>query len=45
MFERYTEKARWAIFFALHEASEIGWQEIDSDCLLLGVVRQDVCIA
>jgi len=41
MFERYTEKARRAIFFARYEASQFGLQFIDSNCLLLGLVRQN----
>jgi hypothetical protein len=40
MFERYTEKARRAIFFARYEASQFGLEEINSDCLLLGVLRE-----
>jgi Clp amino terminal domain, pathogenicity island component len=41
MFERYTEKARRAIFFARYEANQFGAQYIDSDCLLLGLVREN----
>ncbi|HEX3470192.1 MAG TPA: Clp protease N-terminal domain-containing protein [Silvibacterium sp.] len=41
MFERYTEKARRAIFFARYEASGFGLQFIDSNCLLLGLVREN----
>ena len=39
MFERYTEKARRAIFFARYEASQ--YARIESEHLLLGVMRED----
>lgn len=41
MFDRYTEKARRAIFFARYEASQFGWRSIESEHLLLGLVRED----
>ena len=41
MFERYTEKARRAIFFARYEASQYGSPCIESEHLLLGVMRED----
>lgn len=41
MFERYTEKARRVIFFARHEASEYGSPVIDTEHLLLGLLRED----
>jgi len=41
MFERYTEKARRAIFYARYEASLHGTAEIDTPCLLLGILRED----
>jgi ATP-dependent Clp protease ATP-binding subunit ClpC len=41
MFERYTEKARRAIFFARYEASAHASSEIDTRCLLLGILRED----
>jgi uncharacterized protein (TIGR02246 family) len=41
MFERYTEKARRAIFFARYEASQYGSMTIETEHLLLGVVRED----
>jgi len=40
MFERYTEKARRVIFFARYEASQYGSPEIDSEHLLLGLLRE-----
>lgn len=40
MFERYTETARRAIFFARYEASQFGSSFIDSEHLLLGLVRE-----
>jgi hypothetical protein len=41
MFERYTEKARRAIFFARYEASQYGSPYIESEHLLLGIMRED----
>jgi uncharacterized protein (TIGR02246 family) len=41
MFERYTEKARRAIFFARYEASQYGSQTIETVHLLLGLLRED----
>jgi len=40
MFERYNEKARRTIFFARHEASQFGTPEIESEHLLLGLLRE-----
>jgi ATP-dependent Clp protease ATP-binding subunit ClpC len=40
MFERCTEKARRVIFFARYEASQHGMSEIDTRCLLLGLIRE-----
>ncbi len=40
MFERYTEKARRVIFFARREASQHGIAEIDTRCLLLGILKE-----
>lgn len=41
MFERYTEKARRAIFFGRYEASQFGSPVIETEHLLLGVMRED----
>jgi ATP-dependent Clp protease ATP-binding subunit ClpC len=41
MFERYTEKARRVIFFARYEASQCGSQHIETEHLLLGLLRED----
>jgi hypothetical protein len=41
MFERYTEKARRVIFFARYEASQFGSPHIESEHLLLGILRED----
>ncbi len=41
MFERYTERARRVIFFARYEASTYGSSTIESEHLLLGLVRED----
>ena len=41
MFERYTEQARRVLFFARYEASNYGSQCIESEHLLLGLLRED----
>src|ERR1700746_2428989 len=41
MFERYTEKARRVIFFARYEASQFWSPYIETDHLLLGLLRED----
>ena len=41
MFERYTEKARGVIFFARHEATQFGSPYIETEHLLLGLLRED----
>ena len=45
MFERYTEKARRVIFFARYEASQIGSPYIETEHLLLGLLREDKTMA
>src|SRR5580658_5392415 len=45
MFERYTEKARRTIFFARYEASQFGSLYIETECLLLGLLREDKALA
>jgi ATP-dependent Clp protease ATP-binding subunit ClpC len=45
MFERYTEKARRVIFFARYEASQFGSRYIETEHLLLGLLREDRDIA
>jgi ATP-dependent Clp protease ATP-binding subunit ClpA len=40
MFERYTEKARRAVFFARYEASQYGNPQIATEHLLLGILRE-----
>jgi hypothetical protein len=41
MFERYTEKARRVIFFARYDASIYGCPNIETEHLLLGLLRED----
>jgi|SRR5712692_374631 len=41
MFERYTQKARRVIFFARYEASQYGSTYIETEHLLLGLLRED----
>src|ERR1700747_2107628 len=45
MFERYTEKARRVIFFARYEASQFGSPFIETEHLLLGLLREDKTLA
>src|ERR1039458_8476411 len=45
MFERYTEKARRVIFFARYEASRFGSPYIETEHLLLGLLREDKALA
>jgi uncharacterized protein (TIGR03435 family) len=40
MFERFTEQARRVLFFARYEASELGSIDIDTEHMLLGLVRE-----
>ena len=41
MFERYTERARRTIFFARYSASQYGSMTIETEHLLLGILRED----
>lgn len=41
MFERYTERARRVIFFARYEASQFGSTAIETEHMLLGLLRED----
>jgi len=41
MFERFTEKARRVVFFARYEASNYGRPYIETEHLLLGLLRED----
>src|SRR6516225_9809709 len=41
MFERFTAKARRVIFFARYEASNYGSHYIETEHLLLGLLRED----
>jgi ATP-dependent Clp protease ATP-binding subunit ClpC len=45
MFEKYTETARKVIFFARYEASQLGGEFVDTEHLLLGVLRGDPPLA
>jgi ATP-dependent Clp protease ATP-binding subunit ClpC len=45
MFERYTEKARRAIFFARYEALQYGSQVISPEHILLGLMRGDKTVS
>src|ERR1700732_3544909 len=45
MFERYSEKASRAIFFARYEARLFGSSNIETEHLLLGLLREDRALA
>jgi hypothetical protein len=45
MFERYTEQARRIIFFGRYEASHFGSPFIETEHLLLGLLREDKALA
>jgi len=45
MFERYTERARRVIFFARYEASQFGSPYIETEHILLGLLREDKMLA
>src|SRR3954467_13335675 len=40
MFERFTEQARRVVFFARYEASQLGSIDIDTEHVLLGLIRE-----
>src|SRR5262245_49099168 len=40
MFERYTERARRALFFARYEASALGTMSIETEHVLLGILKE-----
>src|SRR5689334_15569504 len=40
MFERYTEHARRIVFFARYEASQFGIPTIETEHVLLGMIRE-----
>jgi hypothetical protein len=41
MFERYTDRARRVIFYARYEASQFGSPHIETEHMLLGLLRED----
>ena len=41
MFQRFTEKARRAIFYSFHEAAQLGATRIEPEHILLGLLRED----
>ena len=45
MFERYSEKARQTIFFARYEASQFGSPYIETEHILLGLLRTDKALS
>jgi Protein of unknown function (DUF1572)/Clp amino terminal domain, pathogenicity island component len=45
MFDRYTEKARQVIFYARYETSQFGSPYIETEHLLLGLLRGDTALS
>jgi len=45
MFERYTEPSRHVIFYSRYIASQAGSPEIETEHLLLGLLRTDMVLA
>jgi hypothetical protein len=45
MFDRYTEKARRVIFFARYECSQFGSPSMETEHLLMGLLREDKALA
>jgi len=45
MFEKFTEKARRVVFFARYEASQFGSPYIETEHLLLGLLREDKALS
>ena len=45
MFERYTENARRTVFFARYEASQFGSPYVETEHLLLGLLRENKALA
>ncbi len=45
MFERYTEQARRVLFFSRYEASQLGSLSIETEHLLLGLIREEKGLA
>ena len=41
MFERFNEKARRTMFFARYEATQLSSPAVDSEYLLLGLLREN----
>jgi len=45
MFVRFTERARRVLFFARYEASQLGSTSIETEHLLLGLIREGEGVA
>ena len=45
MWQRFTERARGVIFFAQEEAQRLGVEEVGTAHLLLGLIRDNECVA
>ncbi|GEM_PF-2166105 len=45
MWQRFTERARRIVFFAQEEAGKLGDNDVSTEHLLLGLVRENNCVA
>ena len=45
MWQKFTERARRAVFFAQEEAAKYGWNDVATEHLLMGLVRETDSIA
>ena len=45
MWQRFTERTRRLIFFAQEAAAELGFREVTPEHLLLGLIREEDCVA
>jgi ornithine carbamoyltransferase len=45
MWQKFTERARRAVFFAQEEAAKYGWNDVATEHLLIGLVRESDSIA
>jgi ATP-dependent Clp protease ATP-binding subunit ClpC len=45
LFEGYTEQARRVLFFARHEAAQVAHTSVESEELLLGLIRESAGVA
>ncbi|MCC6445543.1 MAG: hypothetical protein IT210_19070 [Armatimonadetes bacterium] len=45
MWQRFTERARRVIFYAQEEAARLGYNNVNTEHVLLGLIREEDCVA